>query len=253
MTKISIITINYNNRSGLEETILSVINQSFENFEYIVVDGSSTDGSVDIIKSYEEFINVVIVEPDTGIYNAMNKGVKLANGEYLLFLNSGDILVNDSGILQKIEDKLNSDIVAFDCLLENNGEIVGKRTHISRPTLFYVYKNGFKHQSTFICKRLFDRIGLYNENYKIAGDYDFWIRSLLNPQTSVVGYDITLAIFRLGGISQNSNLPWEHPEIHKNHLNNILSDFEEYESLLNYKQSRFLKPFVWILNQYNKF
>ena len=90
--KLSIVTINYNDAIGLERTIQSVITQTFKDFEYIIIDGNSTDGSKEIIKKYSEKIQVAISEPDTGIYNAMNKGAALAKGEYLLFLNSGDNL-----------------------------------------------------------------------------------------------------------------------------------------------------------------
>ena len=88
--KFSIITVNFNNKEGLHNTIKSVINQTFRDFEYIVIDGGSTDGSIDILKKYDKYINYWISEKDSGIYNAMNKGISKANGEYLNFMNSGD-------------------------------------------------------------------------------------------------------------------------------------------------------------------
>ena len=91
--KISIITINYNNKSGLEKTIESVLQQTYDNIEYLVIDGNSTDGSKDVIKKYKHRISYWVSEPDSGIYNAMNKGGTKATGDYLLFLNSGDVLL----------------------------------------------------------------------------------------------------------------------------------------------------------------
>ena len=98
--KLSIITVNLNNAVGLKKTICSVINQTFLDIEYIIIDGGSLDGSLEIIKEYEKKITYWVSEPDSGIYNAMNKGIMHANGEYLQFLNSGDWLVNDS-IIEK--------------------------------------------------------------------------------------------------------------------------------------------------------
>ena len=96
MAKYSIITINYNNAEGLRRTIKSVVSQTFVDYEYVIIDGGSTDGSVDVIKEYENKISYWVSEKDGGIYNAMNKGVKVAHGEYLIFMNSGDIFYSDS-------------------------------------------------------------------------------------------------------------------------------------------------------------
>ena len=101
--KYSIITINYNNRDGLEKTIQSVINQTCQDFEFIIIDGGSTDGSVDIIKKYNDRINYWVSEPDKGIYNAMNKGILQAHGEYLNFMNSGDCFF-DNEVLNKVNN-----------------------------------------------------------------------------------------------------------------------------------------------------
>ena len=99
--KISIITINYNDAKGLYKTIQSVINQSFDNYEFIIIDGGSTDDSLTIIDQYKTKIDYFISEPDTGVYNAMNKGIKIAKGEYLIFMNSGDGFY-DENVLSKV-------------------------------------------------------------------------------------------------------------------------------------------------------
>jgi len=246
MTKITIITVNYNDVKGLERTILSVLNQSNTNYEFIVIDGNSTDGSKAVIEKYRDKIDYDVSEPDTGIYNAMNKGIKAANGDYLLFMNSGDVLIDDKDILSLCEEKLIEDIVAFDCFLEEDSKIVGKRTHIEKPTLYYVYKNGFKHQSTFIKKALFSIIGLYNETYKSSSDYEFWIRCFLQPSTTSRSYTIPIAVFQLGGISQHINREIQHKKIEEEWLPNLMPDFKLIEELLPYKNSRVLKLVIKI-------
>lgn len=250
--KISIITINYNNAIGLEKTILSILNQNYSNFEYIIIDGNSSDGSKDIILKYKEKITYWISEPDNGIYNAMNKGINVAKGEYLLFMNSGDILVNDKNILTICEEKLCQDIIAFDCFLEKDNTIVGRRTHIENPTFFYVFRNGFKHQSTFIKRSLFEKLGLYNENYKIASDYEFWIRCFLNPLTIAKSYPIPIAIFQLNGISQSGNWGYEHKQIEQDLLPHLITDFKHFEKLLPYENSRILKKVIKIQKMFKK-
>lgn len=246
MPKISIITINYNDIVGLEKTIKSVLNQTFIDFEYIIIDGNSTDGSKEIILKYQSKIDYWVSESDKGIYNAMNKGIKVANGEYLLFLNSGDVLVDDENILNICEEKLEGDIVAFDCFLERNNKIIGKRTHIESPTLFYVYKSGLKHQSTFISRKLFENIGLYNENYKIASDYEFWIRSFLLPNLTCKGFSVTLAVYKLGGLSEVVGWADDFNQIQLKLLPHLIADFRHFEKLLPYQNSRILTMMIKI-------
>lgn len=252
MFKLSIITINYNNLEGLKRTAESIVNQTFQEFEFVVVDGGSTDGSKGFIESQTDKIDYWVSESDQGIYNAMNKGIKAATGEYLLFMNSGDVLIDDVNILNICSEKLIEDIVAFDCYLEKNSTIIGKRTHVEKPTLFYVYKNGFKHQSTFIKRDLFEKIGLYNENYKIAGDYEFWIRCFLESSTTSKGYPIPIAIFQLNGISQNGGWGEEHQLIEQELLPHLMTDFKQYQQLLPYQNSRILKSVIKLQKWFKK-
>ncbi|MCC6690867.1 MAG: glycosyltransferase, partial [Bacteroidia bacterium] len=130
MPKLSVISINLNNRLGLEKTIKSVIDQSFQDFEYIVIDGASTDGSIDVIKANADKFSYWVSEKDKGIYHAQNKGIAHANGEYLLFLNSGDYLYS-SNVLQTFFSKnYSEDILYGDLMLDNGG---GKPTYLSSP------------------------------------------------------------------------------------------------------------------------
>lgn len=246
MLKLSIITINYNNLEGLQRTVESVVKQTSTDFEYLIIDGGSTDGSAAYIKSQSSHFDYWISEADSGIYNAMNKGIKVSNGEYLLFLNSGDVLVDDENILSICTKKLTADIVAFDCFLERNNNIVGKRTHIEQPTLFYVYKRGLKHQSTCISRKLFDNNGLYDENYKIAADYEFWIRSFLKPNLNVVGVPVALAIYKLGGLSEVVGWGDDFNQIQQKLLPHLIADFQHFEKLLPYQNSRILTMMIKI-------
>lgn len=161
MNKLSIITVNLNNQEGLNKTIESVIVQDFSDFEFIIIDGGSIDGSREIIEHYSDKINFWTSEPDSGVYQAMNKGIANAKGKYLLFLNSGDFLA-DQFVLKKVFSIENTaDILAGKCNITKNGKVV----HITNPpeeiTFGYLYNKGLNHQSTFIKKSLFDKYGLY--------------------------------------------------------------------------------------------
>lgn len=246
MPKISIITINLNNAIGLEKTIVSVLNQTYSDFEYIIIDGNSTDESKEVILTYQNNFDYWVSEHDNGIYNAMNKGINAATGDYLLFMNSGDFLVDDATILNGCAEKLVEDIVAFDCFLEKDNKITGRRTHIEYPTLFYAYLKGFKHQSTFIKRSLFQKLGLYNESYKIAGDYEFWIRSFLEPSTISKSYTTPIAVFQLNGISQSGDWGKEHRKIEKELLPHLMKDFRLFQQLLPYQNSRILTTIIKI-------
>lgn len=154
--KYSIITINFNNRDGLRRTIESVVNQTYRDFEYIIIDGGSIDGSVDIIKEYADKIDYWVSEPDKGIYNAMNKGITMAHGEYLNFMNSGDCFF-DKERLQKIED-LNSDsdiIVGKDLHIDSKSGKSATSVISHRLGFFHFYTTTIPHQSAFIKKKLF--------------------------------------------------------------------------------------------------
>lgn len=177
--KLSIITINLNNGDGLRKTIQSVLSQEYVDFEYIIIDGGSQDDSVEIIKEYDNRINYWISEPDTGIYDAMNKGIVKSKGEYLLFINSGDFL--SENILNRIisSDSLNSDIIygnAFVVFKNGERELFIPPKELTFSTFF----NGtICHQATFIKKELFKKYGMYNDRYRIVSDWLFFIKAIV--------------------------------------------------------------------------
>lgn len=184
---ISIITVSYNSKNVIEETILSVINQTYEKIEYIIIDGGSTDGTIDIIKKYENQITHWISEPDFGIYDAMNKGIGLANGNWVNFMNCGDTFASTTCIENNIkyfkEDYL---VVYSDCFLyySNKNKIQYKKT---LPIEFIKRNMIFCHQSTFINNPKTNNL-YFNLNYKICADYDMFLRIYLESGDKVFNY-----------------------------------------------------------------
>jgi glycosyltransferase involved in cell wall biosynthesis len=151
---LSIITINYNNFIGLHKTILSVTSQLYKNFEFIVIDGGSTDHSIELIIQNESNINYWISEKDNGVYHAMNKGIKVAKGEYLLFLNSGDFFI-ENNILEKVfRTNHYADFLCGRCAINKNGTIVHITSPPEKHTFLTYFQSGLNHQSTFIKKSL---------------------------------------------------------------------------------------------------
>ena len=193
--KYSIITINYNNKDGLKKTIDSVVNQSYRDFEYIVIDGGSTDGSVEIIKEYADRIDYWVSEPDKGIYNAMNKGILQAHGEYLNFMNSGDCFYNNQ-TLKEVSQVSSVDVIMGKALTSSNA-ILGPYNPV---TLYSLCMYGFNHQATFY-KKEFCKKYMYDESLKYISDLKFTIQCLILDNCSYKILDEFIAIYDLTGIS----------------------------------------------------
>ena len=193
--KISIITITLNAKRCLEQTIASVVNQTYSNREYIIVDGGSTDGTLDIIKKYESEIDNWISEPDNGIADAMNKGIDLATGDYILFLHSDDYLINSS-VLDRASEYLGDrfDIFFFQVLHDINGQNqVSSNRSLGWLTNF---KMGSCHQGQLCSRKLFQRIGKFDTSFKIDMDYDLILRAY-RAGASCNSVNMPLAVMRL--------------------------------------------------------
>jgi len=205
MYKLSIITINYNNAKGLKRTIESVINQTYKNIEYIIIDGGSSDESVEVINEYKNKLAYCISEKDNGIYDAQNKGVLKNKGDYLLFLNSGDSLANSS-VLQKVSSFLSGGKSFYygNLILEN---ISVKENHFAPKIIDidFMLNCTFWHPCVFIKSNLFKTFGLYNTSFKIVGDYEFFIRCLLKPNVTTEYIDEFITLFDCNGISNDSS------------------------------------------------
>lgn len=197
MPKLSIITINLNNAYGLQQTIKSVLKQTFTDFEYIIIDGASTDGSVGVIHDNNAMFSYSVSEPDSGVYHAMNKGILKATGEYCLFLNSGDCLYEATTLQQIFSHNPTQDIIYGDSI---NGDIYCKYPEVLTP--LYLFRKPILHQASFIKRSLFNTFGLYNESFKIVSDWEFFLKTLYKAQVSY-RYIPTIPIVRfdMGGIN----------------------------------------------------
>ena len=244
--KLSIITINYNNAEGLRKTLASVAAQTYTKIEHIIVDGGSTDGSVDIIREYADnqvkgyrlevkgeenstadisastpytlhhtpSAHVVrwISEPDKGIYNAMNKGIRMATGEYIEILNSGDILFDSQVTQRMIEhlDQINAERKESLGILYGNmtkvnaaGKVVGKSGY-TEYSLRQFYSSTLNHDCAYIRRDLFEEYGLYDVNLKIVSDWKWYLQAIGLGRVKPEYVDIDVTIFDDGGISETN-------------------------------------------------
>ena len=203
--KFSIITVNYNNRDGLIKTINSVINQTCSDYEFIIIDGGSTDGSVDVLKEYSSQINYWVSEPDGGIYQGMNKGIMKATGEYLNFMNSGDCFYSEQ-VLQHVNDlHLVSDIIVGHDFHYNPKTQQGFTTILPpRISMLTFYIQTLPHQSTFFKRELFCDT-LYDESLKIVADIKFYIQKICVEGCSVEKINEIICKREPDGISKSYN------------------------------------------------
>ena len=237
MISLSIITINLNNAAGLEKTARSVIEQTFSDFEYILIDGGSTDNSRAVITTYADRITYAVSERDGGIYQAMNKGIQQARGEYCLFLNSGDWLATPAVLADVFAQKRQADIIAGDIYFYDNQEDE-IRWHVRSPekiTAKALFMGTLPHQATFIRRSLFKRVGLYNEQLTIASDWLFFLDALLGHHCSYEHFPGTIAYFNMDGISCNpatNGLPRQEQRlILQERYPLFLADYEQLEKL----------------------
>lgn len=203
MPLFSIITVNLNNFLGLRETIQSVLIQEFENYEIIIIDGGSNDGSKEIIEFFKNRISYWITEEDNGIYHAMNKGIVQATGEYLIFLNSGDFLVDKDVLFKVSKVYQDNDLLMGNLALSKNGKVFHIVSLKEEITFKNLYNQNLPHQATFIKRDLFDRFGLYDEDLKIYGDLEFWIRTIIKNNCSVQKLNILISDYNTVGLSSN--------------------------------------------------
>ena len=200
--KISIITINYNDKKGLQRTFNSVFAQDFKDFEYIVIDGDSTDGSRELIENNAQKISYWVSEADKGIYNAMNKGIKAAKGEYLLFLNSGDKFYNEKSLILSSNYLEREDIIYGDLEIVKEDRSFIKK-YSQEVSLFYFLYESLPHPATFIKKSAFEKFGFYDENLKIVSDWKWFLVSICSQNASFKKIKVVISTFYLAGISSN--------------------------------------------------
>ena len=229
--KLSIITINYNDAAGLERTLKSVQEQTTQDFEHIIIDGNSNDGSKELIERTKDNYSYMISEPDHGVYDAMNKGIAQATGNYILFLNSGDTLYKNY-IISKVQSYLdNTTAIVYGDL-----SIIGE----DRPDFIHHYPreldfNFFKrtslgHPATFIKKELFDLYGNYRTDLPIASDWEFFLKTICIEKVSYKKMNVIVSNFYEGGISTTAN----NIENHKGEIKKVLLEhYDLYDSNFN--------------------
>ena len=221
--KISVITVAFNNSDYIEDCIKSVIGQTYENLEYIIVDGGSTDGTLEVIKKYEDRISKWVSEPDHGIYDAMNKGIKMATGGIIGFLHSDDFYPHENVIAQVAEAFMNSGVHSVYGDLVYVNKTNGKAVRYWRAGEFKesLIKWGWMppHPTFFVKKEVYEEHGCFNTNLKIAADYELILRFLGKQKITTHYIPNVLIKMRLGGIS-NGNI-----------INIIRKTLEDYKAL----------------------
>ena len=197
--KLSVITVNLNNKSGLKKTIESVVSQTYRDFEWIIIDGGSTDGSRELIEEYADCLSYWVSEPDQGIYNAMNKGIRASCGEYLLFLNSGDCLYNKDVLHNVVPLLSDKDIYVGN---EKRGNVIWEPEvdDIGDMCELMTVRN-IPPQSTFVHRRVFDIYGPYDENKKIMSDWDLFYKALILGTATIEKLPYIISDFDIYGIS----------------------------------------------------
>ena len=294
--KLSIITINYNNAEGLRKTLASVASQTYADIEHVIVDGGSTDGSVEIIRQYvcangaqgggsqtcrtgqtsrTKVCHQIrwISEPDKGIYNAMNKGIRMATGEYIEILNSGDILAADD-----VTERMMAALASYSEQCERStGEAELQQSDL--PTIlygnmikeypdghrvvdrcqakdytpesfYYFYRGTLNHDCAYIRRDLFEKYGLYNEDMKICSDWEWYVRAIVLGGEKTVYTNIDVTIFDMTGISESNGKNRELiQKERREYLESILPaavlrDYEDYSfPILQYQ--RLKKYHLW--------
>lgn len=199
---ISVIMVSFNERVTISATCESIVSQRYENSEWIVVDGASTDGTLGILNSYAAMIDVFISEPDSGIYDAMNKGIQCAKGEYVIFMNAGDCFAG-CDVLNTVSKQLKTDLVIGNLKLASS-EVVKKFPKVLPRD--YLLKNMLPHQSTFFRRGLFQEFGFFDTSFRIAGDYEMFARLIQSGRVSYHSIDKTIAIFDAGGVSSDKKM-----------------------------------------------
>lgn len=251
---LSVITINRNNASGLEKTMQSVCSQTSTDFEYIVVDGASTDGSVDIIRRFaEKFGHRLkwISEPDQGIYNAMNKGIGIAEGDYVEFLNSGDCFLGD-GVVEMMLSSLKNSL--FPTILYGNmlkempdGRLMKDRNFAGEKMSFLgFYVGTLNHSSALIKKSMFEKYGLYDESLKIVSDWKWFMQAIILGEERPIYVDTDVSLFDMTGISANNQALCmsERDRVFQELINPMfLADYQKWAASI--RQMKRIKRFPW--------
>lgn len=251
--KLSIITINRNNAGGLEKTLKSVVSQTFSDFEYVVIDGASTDSSVEVIKKYEsQFAHLKwISEPDTGIYNAMNKGIRMASGEYIQILNSADCLATHD-VTERMTDaveKAGNPSIFYGNMIKcfpDGHRMVDRSFAGQEITMLGMFTGTLNHDPAYIRRDLFEKYGCYDESLRIVSDWKWYLQAIVLGGEKPQYVDIDVTLFDMTGISE-TNKELDKAErkqvLEQIFPKAILTDYERYAFPIS--QFQRLKRHAW--------
>ncbi len=242
--KLSVITIMYNNVRDIERTLLSVINQTYPNIEYIIIDGLSTDGTLDVIQQYKSRISKLISEKDTGIYDAMNKGLAVATGDYVLFMNSGDELYANDTVAHVFATADNADIYYGETeMINDEGQSLGQRRH-QAPQQFtwrnFKYGMSVSHQAIYIKRSLTKP---YNLQYQLSSDID-WILNAAKKAKKIVNVNKYVAKYLVGGMSKK-----RHRQSLKERFAIMKQHYGLLPTMLNHLIIAFNLGWYWLLHR----
>lgn len=261
--RLSIITINRNNASGLEKTMQSVATQTFKEFEYLVIDGASTDNSVEVVKAHVADFDRLqwVSEPDSGIYNAMNKGIRMASGDYVQILNSGDCLAADDVLermLAELERTGNPSILYGNMVktMPNGKRLVDKGFVGQDITFLDMFEGTLNHGPSFIRRNLFEQYGYYDESLKIVSDWKWFIQAFILGKEEPKYLDMDVTVFDMTGLSETYKdlanaerkqvLEQLFPEA-------VLADYEKYaiplEQIKRLQRHPWAYKMVWLLER----
>lgn len=205
----SIVTVCFNAENDIEETIRSVIGQNFKDYEYVVIDGNSTDNTTNIIRKYENKLDVFLSEENHGVYNAMNKGIKCSKGDYIYFLNAGDRFLHDE-VLTLINNAINrlkmpklflGSVIRFSTRTGFTKKIT---YHFKKLDLIGIIEKTLNHQAIFVSKDTFQSIGLFREDLKIKADHEWFIRMFCSDNQRLYYEDIVISLYKDEGLSSSN-------------------------------------------------
>lgn len=250
---LSIITINCNNAEGLEKTLKSVSSQTFRDFEYVVIDGASTDNSVEVIKKYEtQFAHFKLVsEPDTGIYNAMNKGIRLAEGDYIQILNSADCIAAPDVTEKMLAalKKAGNPAILYGNMIKcfSDGHRMVDRCFAGQEiTMLGMFTGTLNHDPAYIHRDLFEKYGYYDESLRIVSDWKWYLQAIILGGEKPQYADIDVTLFDMTGISETNK------ELNKAERKQVLEQLFPKAILVDYEHFAFpidqikrLKRHLW--------
>ncbi|MFP4369719.1 MAG: glycosyltransferase family 2 protein [Candidatus Kapaibacterium sp.] len=246
MPELSIITINYNGGGIIRETIESVISQTYRDFEYIVIDGGSTDVSREIIEEYRVKIDKFVSEPDEGVFDAQNKGIKMAEGNYLLFVNGGDRLLKEKSLEEFMSFEFDEAIVYGDMLVKLPNGFTMRREYPGKIKKHYMFSDTIPHQAALIKRSLFGKTGLFDLRYPITADYHFFLKIIYELKLPYRHISYPLSVFDFSGVSSRPEMRPEHDR----------QKFEAFKEVIGEKEAfklQKIRPLIWIFTKYPRY